>query len=1170
MPSSAAWKSRRSSRPAFTEDDPAETSLRQLLTRSLREMAGREDPGAYRRASSANRQLAGALRRHLHMLEASAHQPSGYYDDFEFDDYADPRDRALEQLAEESRLTRQALFIMADRLEERLGGSRSVPPPATAEAAAQEEDPRQTEIAALRAMLDMLESQQSGDPDAAEPPAPEAEAQSGFHAPRSESTDVASHRDERLERLEERLNQIADAITAKAKADTGGAAGKKIEDSIRRLADTQLAISHNIDETGERYRATLDERLNALAARIEAKIQQENTYEAIGGLERELRNMSDRLTMPDVDLGGLVSEVRSVAERLDAIPAHSESAFRRIANGLAQHIDSSSSTTISTLRADLERIHNAAPAPDISSIEHAIADIALRLDTAGQAELGALRDEIAQMRSEIHNSGRIDLSGIESSLALLLQKLDERPAESARGDDTAVLAAVERRIAQLSEDIASVRAADATPSQIEPLLSDLARRIDASREDAVEAARQAAEAAAGKVLATPPGDPAPDKALIGALQNEIRQLRQSSDQSDRRTQDTLEAVHDVLGKIVNRLSEMEREVVIPAPNTEAPTDRRPAQPHAAAEHVLSSKPDKPAAYEPQATPGRPINAPSGETSPSLQDDVPLPPRMSRQAEASANAAETAATGEKNEDKTDFIAAARRAARAAAAEEAAGQNDLPRGLARLLRRKARETDAPAADRAATPRAAGGGGFDRAQRAARTAGKVEVRDKTLTAQSEPAVADAGEGPAGLVADVRNDESGKTGGSRKTIVYGMSIFLILMGGWQVYRMFSANEAPPAPAALSTPEQPAPQQSAPVAPDTQATPPASSGTPAGEQGNAAIAPERHSSIGTPAMPRQIEIGQLPKTSDQAAMAGKGGLKSEPAGSLASPQLSDLPNSLPQGLREAAAGGDMLARYEIGSRYAEARDAPQDLEKAAQWFQLAAAQGHAPSQFRLGGMFEKGNGVPKDNELAKIWYERAAEKGNRRAMHNLAVLLADGSAGKPDYGVAADWFRRAAEFGLRDSQYNLGILYARGMGVSQDLKESYKWFTIAAAAGDAEAKGKADELARRMDPQTVAQAKIAANAWQAQPLDELANSTDTGGAPWNRETTASIPLKGPDLIREAQQLLGQLGYDAGTPDGIAGQQTREAVIAFQKDTGLDANGNIDPFLIDALRKQPR
>lgn len=54
--------------------------------------------------------------------------------------------------------------------------------------------------------------------------------------------------------------------------------------------------------------------------------------------------------------------------------------------------------------------------------------------------------------------------------------------------------------------------------------------------------------------------------------------------------------------------------------------------------------------------------------------------------------------------------------------------------------------------------------------------------------------------------------------------------------------------------------------------------------------------------------------------------------------------------------------------------------------------------------------------------------------------------------------------------------------------------------------------------------------------------------------------------VREAQQLLGRLGYSAGAADGVAGPQTRQAVQAFQRDTGLPANGAISSELLNELR----
>ena len=56
--------------------------------------------------------------------------------------------------------------------------------------------------------------------------------------------------------------------------------------------------------------------------------------------------------------------------------------------------------------------------------------------------------------------------------------------------------------------------------------------------------------------------------------------------------------------------------------------------------------------------------------------------------------------------------------------------------------------------------------------------------------------------------------------------------------------------------------------------------------------------------------------------------------------------------------------------------------------------------------------------------------------------------------------------------------------------------------------------------------------------------------------------------IRNIQAILGKLGYDAGTPDGVVGGQTTKAIQAFQKAAGLTVTGDIDEPLIRALLKR--
>ncbi len=49
------------------------------------------------------------------------------------------------------------------------------------------------------------------------------------------------------------------------------------------------------------------------------------------------------------------------------------------------------------------------------------------------------------------------------------------------------------------------------------------------------------------------------------------------------------------------------------------------------------------------------------------------------------------------------------------------------------------------------------------------------------------------------------------------------------------------------------------------------------------------------------------------------------------------------------------------------------------------------------------------------------------------------------------------------------------------------------------------------------------------------------------------------DLVLQTQQKLQQLGYYRQTPDGIYGEKTYEAIMAFQRATGLRADGIAGP-----------
>jgi localization factor PodJL len=224
--------------------------------------------------------------------------------------------------------------------------------------------------------------------------------------------------------------------------------------------------------------------------------------------------------------------------------------------------------------------------------------------------------------------------------------------------------------------------------------------------------------------------------------------------------------------------------------------------------------------------------------------------------------------------------------------------------------------------------------------------------------------------------------------------------------------------------------------------------------------------------------------------------------GSIAQPS-SAAPAQLPDAiggpvLRAAALKGDPRAAYEIGLRYAEGRGVASNYTEAAKWYERAAQGDVVPAMFRLGTLHEKGLGTTKDMTAARRFYEQAAARGNAKAMHNLAVIEADGGSKGPNNKTAAEWFRKAAERGIADSQFNLGILYARGIGVEQNLAESFKWFSLAAAHGDTDAGRKRDDVAKRLDAESLAAAKLAVQTFSPEKQPDEAVNVPAPAGGWD------------------------------------------------------------------------
>jgi len=697
--------------------------------------------------------------------------------------------------------------------------------------------------------------------------------------------------------------------------------------------------------------------------------------------------------------------------------------------------------------------------------------------TASGHAISALENRIDTLASALSASteaGHAVPRELEKLLGGLIEKLEWVQLTHT---DHAALAHLEDRIAML---VKRLDASDARLSQLDGVergLTDLLVYLEQIRGDNGTA------------------DARKPKAAASAIERDVAEIKQS----ERRTQDSLEAVQGTVEHVIDRLAMIESDMRGDKTGGEAAEQPSPSPPEPASVQPVSSPPapipipadstlSELAAPKPEpveTAPPRAAAAPRAPIDPNLPPDHPLEPRSSggrsRQPSSAAEriAASEAAIGSKPPvipdpagGKPDFIAAARRAARTAA---------------------------------------------------------------LASYDQP--------PNVEVAKAAAAEPKKLSHRLRTVIVAGAVVVIIVGCLHIAsRLFDdggANAPAQGQTEKSQPSTAEPPDAGPPKLSTPDTVPAP--TPNGKAPANSVAPAgANPAVQTPApgetspeRPRRQSLGgnsepsaaaEVPST-DKAPVGNAAALwsmpdytgalpGSAPQGAAPAPAGTALGDKLPASiggpsLRAAALAGDPAAAYEVAVRFAEGRGVAQNAEHAAHWFDRAAKTGLAPAQFRLGSLYEKGVGVKKDLLKARDLYRAAADKGHGKAMHNLAVLYAEGVDGAADYRTAAQWFRKAADRGVTDSQYNLGVLYARGIGVEQNFAECYKWFSLAAAQGDNDAAKKRDEVAAHLDKQSLAAARRAVETWTAEPQPADAITVKIPPA-WGPPASAAKPKPRP------------------------------------------------------------
>ena len=267
--------------------------------------------------------------------------------------------------------------------------------------------------------------------------------------------------------------------------------------------------------------------------------------------------------------------------------------------------------------------------------------------------------------------------------------------------------------------------------------------------------------------------------------------------------------------------------------------------------------------------------------------------------------------------------------------------------------------------------------------------------------------------------------------------------------------------------------------------------------------------------------------------------------------------------LDAAVRSGNPIAQFQKGLVQLQAGQ----MEEGARLIRLAANRNQPAAQYRLAKLYETGTGVAKDPVTARELIERAARGGNRIAMHDLGNYYASGQGGlDPNISEALNWFEKAAERGVVDSQFNVAFLREGNQGVPIDIETALFWYHVAARQGDQGAPDRVALLSEQVGATANANIKSRADRFNPKPIDEAANGFFRD-VPWGKTVPQRQTVKSVEIIkiREAQTMLGELGYEIGTPDGIAGSKTRKAIKSFESVNGMPETGQVTDKLLQKL-----
>ncbi len=341
--------------------------------------------------------------------------------------------------------------------------------------------------------------------------------------------------------LERHLLKITSQIEALQRPDG-------IEQSIAAFRSELTEIRQALTEAMPRRAIeSIENEIRSLSRRIDETRQNGIDANALSGIERALSEIREvlRSLMPAEQLAGYDEAIRNLGTKLDLILRSNDDP------STVQQLEGA----IAALRAIVSNVASNDALARLSDDVHTLSSKVDQLSRAGdnRDSFAILEQRIAALTSTLESRERPapaeNTDQIEGALRALSDRIDRLPVGT---DNASAFAHLEQRVSYLLERLEAL--ADQRPSvdlgRVEDGLHDILRHLENQNTTFSALAQSSRDAAAAAA------EPA-DKGLIDLVKRELSDIRFSQTEAGRHTQDSLEAVHNTLGHVVDRLAMIE-------------------------------------------------------------------------------------------------------------------------------------------------------------------------------------------------------------------------------------------------------------------------------------------------------------------------------------------------------------------------------------------------------------------------------------------------------------------------------------------------------------------------------------------------------------------------------------------------------------------------------------